>query len=148
MICKYFLTFCRLLFHSIGSVLWCTKLGFFWLNFVFFLFLSIFYWLYYYSCPIYFSPLFFSVLKPPPTSIPPLSSCPWVAHISSLAFPFPILFLTSPCLFCAYLFCFLLPVPFPPIYPLPLPADNAPCDLHFCDSVPILVACLVFVFIF
>ena len=33
---------------------------------------------------------------PPPTSIPfPLSSCPWVVHISSLASPFPILFLTS-----------------------------------------------------
>ena len=23
------------------------------------------------------------------------------------------------------------------------PADNPPCDLHFCDSVPILVVCLV-----
>ena len=32
-------------------------------------------------------------LPPVPT---PLSSCPWVAHISSLASPFPMLFLTFP----------------------------------------------------
>ena len=45
----------------------------------------------------FFSPLY----SPQPcTSLPPaspdLSSCPWVIHISSLAFPFPLLFLTSP----------------------------------------------------
>ena len=47
-------------------------------------FLSIFYWLCYYSCPI-FSPLY--VLHPvsPPPASPFLSSCPWVIHISSLA---------------------------------------------------------------
>ena len=50
---------------------------------------------------------------PPPTRIPPLSSCPWVVHVSSLASPLPILFLTSPCLFCTYQLCFSLPVPFP-----------------------------------
>ena len=49
-----------------------------------------------------------------PTCIPPaLSSCPWVIHISSSASPFPILFLTSPCLFCTYCLCFLFPVPLP-----------------------------------
>ena len=38
-----------------------------------------------------------------PTHIPfPLSSCPWVIHISSLVSPFLILFLTSPCLLFAY----------------------------------------------
>ena len=26
---------------------------------------------------------------------------------------------------------------------LPLPTDNPPCDLHFCDVVPVLVVCLV-----
>ena len=35
-----------------------------------------------------------------PVSLPhphsPLGSCPWVVHVSSLASPFPILFLTSP----------------------------------------------------
>ena len=45
---------------------------------------------------------------------PPLSSCPWVVHISSLASPFPTLFLTSSCLFCFYHLCFLFPVPFSP----------------------------------
>ena len=74
---------------------------------------------------------------------PPLSSCPWVVHISSLASPFPILFLTSPCLFCTYHLCFLFPVPFLPFSPLLLPTDNPTCDLHFCDSVPVLVLCLV-----
>ena len=34
-----------------------------------------------------------------PSSSPSLSSCPWVVHISTLASPFPILFLTSPVYF-------------------------------------------------
>ena len=39
-------------------------------------------------------------LVPPfPPAIDPLSSCPWVVHISSLASPFPILLLTSPVCF-------------------------------------------------
>ena len=44
---------------------------------------------------------------PLPPAFPPLSSCPWVVHVSSLASPFPILFLTSPCLFCTYHLCML-----------------------------------------
>ena len=77
-----------------------------------------------------------------------LSSCPWFVHISSLTSPFPTLFLTSPCLFSTYHLCYLFSVPFLPLFPLPLPADNTPCDLHFCDSVPVLVVCLVFFFFF
>ena len=48
----------------------------------------------------FFSPLFPSALytRPPP-AFPHLSSCPWVVHKSSLAFPFLILFLTLPGLF-------------------------------------------------
>ena len=80
---------------------------------------------------------------PLPPAFPYLSSCPWVIHISSLASPLPILFLTYPCLFYAYHLCFLFPVPFSPISPLPLPTDNSPYVLHFCDSVPVLV-CLSF----
>ena len=103
----------------------------------FFYFLSIFYWLCYYSCPNFFLP--FIPLCPAPTSpsyIPsPLGSCPWVVHIRSLA-P-PILLLTSPCLFCAYQLCFLFPIHFPPFSPIPLPADNPLCDwspfLWFCS---------------
>ena len=91
----------------------------------------------------FFSPLYAPLpctLLPPP--VPPLSSCPWVIYISSLASPFPILSLTFPCLFCTYQLCFLIPAPFPPFSPSPLPADNPPCDLYFCDSVPVLVVCL------
>ena len=84
-----------------------------------------------------------------PSTIPPLSSCPWVVHISSLTSLFLIPFLISPHLFYAYQLCFLFPVPFPPILPFSHPTDNPPCDLHFCDSVPIVVVCLLcFCFMF
>ena len=56
-----------------------------------------------------------------PSSNAPLSSCPWFVSVSSLASSFPILFLTSSCLFCAYQLCFLFPVSFPPILPPPPP---------------------------
>ena len=95
-------------------------------------------------------PFFSSLYSPPPcTPLPSAFPAPqfmsMVIHISSLASTFPILFLTSLCLFCAYHLCFLFPVPFSPFSTLPLPADNPPCDLHFSDSVPVLV---VFVFVF
>ena len=79
----------------------------------------------------------------PPSRIPPYSSCPWVIHINSLASTFPVLFLPSPCLFSTYHLCYLFSVPFPPLSPSYSPVDNSPCDLHFCDSVPDLVVCLV-----
>ena len=84
-------------------------------------------------CPAHALPLIF----------PPFSSCPWVILISSLASAFLILFLTSPCLFSTYHFCYLFPVPFPPLSPSHSLTDNPPCDLHFCDSVPVPVVCLV-----
>ena len=98
--------------------------------------------------PVLFSPLSPSVLHPPPYSHPssippPLSSCLWVTYISSLASPFPILFSTSRCLFCTYQLCFLFPVPFPSFSPFPLLINYPPCDLHFCDSVHVLVVCLI-----
>ena len=71
----------------------------------------------------FFSPLYSSLpVTAPPPSVPPnpaLSLCPWVIHINSLASPFPILFVTSPCLFCTYHLCFLFPVPFPPSFSHP-----------------------------
>ena len=106
------------------------------------LFLSMFYWFCYYSCPI-FSPFHSPLPCTAPSSLPPIGSCPWIIHISSLASPFPILFLTSPCLFCTYHVCFLFSVSFPPFSSLYLPTDNPPCDLYFCDSVSVLVVCLV-----
>ena len=69
----------------------------------------------------FYSPLCCTHLPP---SLPHLSSSPWVIHISSLASPFPILFLTSPCQFCTYYLCFLFPVLFPTFSPLPLPSDT------------------------
>ena len=84
--------------------------------FFFFSFLKV----YFIDCAITIVPFFSPRYSPlsynlPPTSIPPpprLRSCPWVIRISFLASPFPILFLTSPCLFCAYQLCFLFPVLF------------------------------------
>ena len=52
-----------------------------------------------------------------PPTFPLFSSCPWVVHISSLASPFPILFLTFPCPFSTYHLCYLFPVTFPPLSP-------------------------------
>ena len=79
-------------------------------------------------------------------AFPHLSSCLWVIHISSLASPFPILFLTSlyfvPTIYASY------SLSLPPIPPIPLPTDNPPCDLHFCDSVPVLVVCFHFLCFF
>ena len=81
---------------------------------------------------------------PPPSHItPPFSSYPWVILISSLASPFPILFLPSPCLFSTYHVCYLFSVPFPPLSPSQSPIDKLPCDLHLYGSVPVLVVCLV-----
>ena len=78
--------------------------------------------IYYANTVVPFSPLYsLPPCIPFPTCISPtLSSCPWVIHISSLASPFPILFLTSSCLFCTYHLCFLFPVPLPPFSPSPL----------------------------
>ena len=91
-----------------------------------------------------FSPLCHPLPGTPiPSSKPPLSSRPRVMNISSLAFPFLILFLTSPCLFCTYHSCFLILVPFSLFSPFCLPADNLPNDLHIYDSVPVLLICLV-----
>ena len=101
--------------------------------------------------PFFSSPLFPSALHRPPTRIPPsLSSCPWVIHISSLASPFPILFLTSPCLFCTYHLCFLYPVPFPPFSSLLLPLINL-CVISIsviCSCSSCLLSSFLFLFFF
>ena len=87
----------------------------------------------------------FCPAPPLPPAFSHLSSCPWVVQISSLASSLPILFLISRYLFSTYHLCYLFLIPFPP-FPLPFPANNPPCDLHFCYSVSVLVLCLVFVF--
>ena len=110
------------------------------------LFLKYMLWIMLLQLSHFFPPLYSPLpCIPLPPAFPHLSSCPWVIHTSLLASPSPILFLTSPCLFWTYNLCFLFPVSFPLTSPLPLPllADKPPCDLHFCDSVSVLVACLV-----
>ena len=96
-------------------------------------------------------PLFSPLNSPPscpyfPPSFPHLGFCLCVIHISTLASPFPILFSTFSCLFCTFHLCLLFLVHFPPFFPLP--ADNPPGDLDFCDSAPVLVVCIVFCFCF
>ena len=51
-------------------------------------------------------------------------SCPQVMHISSLAIPFPILYLTSPWLFCNYIFILLNHLTSHPLSSSPLPSGN------------------------
>ena len=67
--------------------------------------------------PLAFAPLL--PVPPFPPEIPSFSSCLWVMHVSSLASPLPTLFLTSPCLFCTYQLCFLIPAPLPLFSPSP-----------------------------
>ena len=90
-------------------------------------------------CYLHFIPLhpvlFPSTIIPSPQFMSMGHTCKFIG------FSFPILFLISPCLFCIYHLCFLLPVPFPPFSPLPFPTDNLPCDLYFCESVPVVVVC-------
>ena len=79
--------------------------------------------------------------SPLPPAFHPLGSCPWVGHISSLASIFLILFLTSPAYFVAIIYAsYSLYLPHPPSL---FPTDNSPCDLHFCESVSVLVFCLI-----
>ena len=74
--------------------------------------------------PLFLSPLFpFALYSPSHQHSPnPLTSCPWVVHVSSLASPFPILFLTSPCLFCTYSFDVFK-------------TQNSPCHLSYLKSL-------------
>ena len=86
-----------------------------------------------------------STLPPNAPTFPPLSSCPWVVHTSSLSPLFPIPFLSLP--------IYLMPTNhassslyiFPPVPPFPIPTEIPLCDVHFSDSVPVLVVCLVFI---
>ena len=85
-----------------------------------------------------FIPLHPAYLLPP--AFPHLSSSPWVIHVSSLASTFPTLFLTSPIFY--LLLMLLILCTFSPLSPSHAPADNPPCDLHFCASVPVLMVLL------
>ena len=70
-------------------------------------------------------------------ALPPLSSCPWVIYISSLASTFPILFLSSPCLFSTYHLFYLFSVPFPH-------SPSSPCPLVTLHVISISVILFLF----
>ena len=104
-------------------------------------FLNIFCWLWYYSFPIFFSSLFPSTLYPSSHQhSPQLSWCTCkffgfsISH-TILNIPLSIVYLPI---------ILLIPCTFSLILPLHFPTGNAPCALHFCGSVPVLVVCLVF----
>ena len=92
-------------------------------------------------------PLPLSAWYPLPSSSLPTQFMSMGWHVSSLPSPFPILFLTSLCLFCSYLLCFLIPTLFSPSFPFPLPAYNLPNDPHTYDSV-LVFGCLLSLFLF
>ena len=91
----------------------------------------------------FFSPLFPSTLNLP---FPP--AFPTLVHIYGCTckfFGFPIshTVLNLPLSILYLPFMLLISCTFSPILPIPLPADNPPCDLYFWESVPVLVICLV-----
>ena len=81
-------------------------------------------------------------VPPFPPAIPPLRAMYMGHAYKFFSFSISYTILNLFCLSCTYQLCFLFPIPFLPFSLLPLPADNPPCDLHFCDSVPVLVVCL------
>ena len=112
------------------------------LSFPIILLFNIFYWSWYYRYSI-FPRLFPSSLN---TSSHPHSPSLvyvhgsyiflWLLHFPYYSYPPPVYFI--PIIYASYSL-YLLPL----FSPLHLPADNPPCDLHFCDSVPVVVVCLV-----
>ena len=90
----------------------------------------------------FFSPLFPSALHLPLSSIslPLFMSMGRTYKFFGFSIFYSILNATPSILY--LLFMLLIPCTFPPFPPLPVTTDNPSCDLHFCDSVPVLVVCL------
>ena len=93
---------------------------------------------------------FYPLCHPPPSTSHTLRqssqhcSCPWVMSISFLATPFPLLYFTSPWLFCNYLFVFLNPLTSSLIPSHPLPSGNYQNILCIHDSFSVLVCSVYF----
>ena len=77
-------------------------------------------------------------LRQSPIIVPVHQSC-----VHTLASPFPMLYFTSPWLFCNYLFVLLNPLTSSPIPSYPLPLGNHENTLCIHDSVSVLLVCLV-----
>ena len=103
-----------------------------------YIFIYIYYWSWSYSCP----------------NFPPLPPSTWYSHSLQLS-PHPLVnVLGQACKFFGFSIsytvlnrvyfvptnlCFLIPALFPPFFPVLLPTDNPPNNLHIYDSVPFLV---------
>ena len=86
---------------------------------------------------------FFPPLSPSASYPHSLQHSPLLVHVRKFfGFSISYTILTLP-LSILYLPIMLLNPCTPRFFPFPLPTDNPPCDLHFCDSVPVLVICLV-----
>ena len=86
---------------------------------------------------------------PSPSTLPFPQAIPMPLFMSMghtykfLAAPYPILYFTSPWLFCNYLFVLPNPLTSSPILPYPLPSGNHQNHLCIHDSVSVLLVCLV-----
>ena len=82
----------------------------------------------------------------PGTPIPSSNPLPWFMSMGHaykfFGFSISYTVLNNP-LSCTYQFVLLNPRTLSLILLLPLSADNPPNDLHICDSVPVLLVCLV-----
>ena len=95
----------------------------------------------------FFLPFILLCHEPPPTSISQPQFMPMCHTYKFFNFSISHTILNLPLSVLYLSFTLLIPCTFFPILSHP-PADNHPCDLHFCDSVPVLVVCLVCFFLF
>ena len=84
----------------------------------------------------------FSLVPPFPPAIPSLFTSMDHAYMF-FGFSISYTILNTPQYILYLPIMFLNPCIFSPILPPSLPADNPPCDVHFCDSLRVLVVCLV-----
>ena len=110
--------------------------------FLLLLFFKIYFIAYAIGCPNLFPFLPLHPVPPFTLAITALSSCQWVMHVSSLATPFPLLILTSSCLYLPI--CSFNPYAFSLFCPSPLLTDNPANDCHIYDSVSVLFVCFVY----
>ena len=88
--------------------------------------------------PLYYLP----PCTPPPTHIPPLQFMSMGHTYKFFGFYISYTILNLPLSLFYLQFMLLILCTFNPIYPIPFPTDNPPCDPYFCDSVLLLVLCL------
>ena len=82
----------------------------------------------------------------PPTIIPPPQFTSMGPTYKFFGFSISYTILNPHPLFCTYNLCFFFPVHSLCYLPSPC-TGNPPCDLHFCDSVPVLVCLVCFCFL-